>query len=132
MNARAPRAGLLIAAWVLALLGGCTIGRVYRGRPLRADPVALVEGRSTKADVLRLFGPPDQITHQTDGDAFVYRYVRQNFASVTLRDPVFTGVFLFSFRRQFEASQRLVVLFDYRGVVRGVGYDRDTGRLPAF
>jgi len=131
MSAPVLRGGI-VAACFLVLLSGCTIGRVYRGKPLAADPALLVEGQSTKADVLHLFGPPDQITHQTDGDAFVYRYVRQNFASLTLSDPVFTGLFLFNFRRQLEASERLVVLFDYRGVVRGVGYDRDTKRLPAL
>jgi len=117
----------------LALLtSGCTVGRLYRGRPLQADPTALVEGQSTKSDVLRLFCPPDQITHQTDGDAFLYMYNRQNYSSFTLQEPVFTGLFLFNFSRQYDSRDQLIVLFDYAGVVRGVAADRRTEEMPVL
>ena len=122
----------LTGALLLALFAGCTVGRLYRGNHLRADPAVLVEGESTKSDVLRLFGPPDHITHLTDGDAFVYLYTQRNFSSITLEDPIFTGIFLFNFNRQFDMRDKLVVLFDYTGIVRGVGFDHQTGDMPTL
>ena len=65
-------AGFGVAVLATMGLSGCTIARYYGGAPLRSQPTALVEGQSTKHEVLQLFGPPTLITHQTDGDAFVY------------------------------------------------------------
>jgi outer membrane protein assembly factor BamE (lipoprotein component of BamABCDE complex) len=124
-------AALLLACAVAPLAHGCTVARYYRGVPLRSDPAVLVEGQSTKADVLHLFGPPVQITHQTDGDAFVYAYDRENFSSLTLREPI-SGQMLFTYRRDFDKRDTLVVLFDYAGVVRGVAVDHHTEDLPAL
>lgn len=123
-------AGVAAALLVILLVSGCTIGRIYRGAPLPADPSLIVEGESTKADVLRLLGPPDQIAHQTDGDAFVYRYERQNVSSIRLEEPAITGLMVFSFRRQFNRRDQLVVLFDFGGVVRAVALERETDKIP--
>ncbi len=123
---------------LVALLGalavsvsGCTIARSYTGVPLRNEASVLVEGQSTKSDVLKRFGPPTQITHQTDGDAFVYAYDRLNFSLFMLQEPI-TGQRLFSYRREFSNRDRLVVLFDFAGVVRAVAVEHDTGRLPVL
>jgi outer membrane protein assembly factor BamE (lipoprotein component of BamABCDE complex) len=110
---------------------GCTIGRFYSGAPLRADPSALVEGRSTKIDVLRLFGPPAQITHQTTGDAFVYLYRKENYSSFHLQDPI-TGINWFTYTRELEDRDTLVVLFDFNGVVRAVAVDRHVHEMPTL
>ncbi len=118
-------------ALALAVCGGCTIGRFYNGAPLRADPSVLAEGRSTKADVLRLFGPPTQITHQTDGDTFMYLYRKQNSSSFRLQDPI-TGINWFTYSRWLENRDTLVVLFDFNGVVRGVAVEHRTGEMPAL
>ena len=120
------------AAFLLlaTMAAGCTIGRSYQGVPLVADPSLIVAGESTKSDVLRVFGPPEQIAHQTDGDAFIYRYSQQNFSSITIEEPVFTGMMLFSYRRQFDAGDRMVVLFDFDGVVRAVAMENQTEDLP--
>jgi hypothetical protein len=111
------------------LATGCTIGRYYKGAPLRGEPAVLVEGQSTKNDVLRVFGPPDLITHQTDGDAFVYERRQQNFSQFTVQEP-FSGQRVFTYRRQLDSRDALVVLFDFTGVVRGVAVDRRTEGLP--
>lgn len=50
--------------------------------------------------MLRSFSPPTQVTHQTDGDAFVYSYDRLNYSSFSLQEPI-TGQRLFSYRRKF-------------------------------
>ena len=113
------------------LLGGCTIGRYYNGAPLRAAPSSLVEGQSTKHDVLRLFGPPTQITHQTDGDAFVYTYVQDNYSSFRVQDPIL-GVNWFTYTRQLENRDRLLVLFDFTGVVRSVAIDHHVEEMPVL
>ncbi len=122
-------------AWAVAvaagllLLDGCTIARWYSGVPLRADPAVLVKGESTKTDVLQLFGTPTQIMHQTDGDAFLYAYNRWNYSSLTLVEP-FTGQRVFSYTRGFNNRDRLVVLFDYFGVVRAVAAEHETRAMP--
>lgn len=114
---------------IALLSAGCTVARWYKGAPLRAPASVLVQGQSTKADVLKSFGPPTQITHQTDGDAFIYAYDRLNFSSLTLQEPI-TGLHLFTYRREFNKHDRLVVLFDFAGVVRAVAVEHHTGELP--
>jgi hypothetical protein len=120
-------AGLLAAT----LASGCTVARYYQDVPLRGDPSVLVEGQSTKSDVLRLFGPPQQIQHQTNGDAFVYAYERTNYSSLRLQDPI-TRINWFTYTRQLDSHDRLVVLFDFAGVVRGVAVDHHTQEMPVL
>lgn len=115
----------------LAGLGGCTVARYYQDVPLRGDPAALVEGHSTKSDVLRLFGPPQRIEHQTDGDTFVYAYERENYSSFRVQDPI-TGINWFTYTRQLDNHDRLVVLFDYAGTVRGIAVDHHTEEMPVL
>ncbi len=114
-----PRTCLPAALAALVLLEGCTVARWYAGVPLHAEPTVLVEGASTKSEVLQIFGAPTQITHQTDGDTFVYAYDRWNYSSFSIAEP-FTGQRLFTYTRGFNNRDRLVVLFDYGGVVRAV------------
>jgi len=116
---------------MVLLTSGCTVARYYKDVPLRGDPAGLVEGESTKSDVLRLFGPPQQITHQSDGDAFVYAYEQENYSSFRVQDPI-TGINWFTYTRQFDNHDRLVVLFDFAGVVRGVAIDRHTEAMPVL
>lgn len=111
--------------------GGCTVSRVYRGTPLRGDASEILAGTSTKSDVLRVLGPPDQITHQTDGDAFVYSYSQQNFSSLTVQEP-FLRYRVFTYRRQLENRDRIVVLFDFFGVVREVAQETEVEELPVL
>ena len=120
---------LVIVAGVALLDGGCTIARWYSGVPLHGDPAVLVKGESTKSDVLQLFGPPTQISHQTGGDAFVYAYDRWNYSSFTIVEPI-TGQRVFSYTRGFNNRDRLVVLFDFYGVGRGVAVEHRTEKMP--
>ncbi|HYD47524.1 MAG TPA: hypothetical protein VEB21_04220 [Terriglobales bacterium] len=122
-----PAIGLLV---LVLLLAGCSIGRTYSGVPLRGDPQRLVEGRSTRTEVLAELGPPEAIIHQTSGDAFVYRYRQINSSSLTINDPFFLRQPVFSYSREHRASDTLVVLFDFHGTVRSIVRDRDTEELP--
>jgi len=119
-------------AVALALLAaGCTVGRYYTGVPLRNEPAAIVEGQSTRGDVLRLFGPPDQIMQYGAGDAFVYAYEQQNYSSLRVQDPIVRFTW-FTYTRTLSQRDRLVVLFDLRGVVTGVSIDHHTEELPVL
>ena len=122
---------LVVGGAIAAALSGCTVGRFYRNVPLRADPSVLVQGQSTKGDVLRLFGPPNQIQHQTDGDAFVYLYQQQNWSTLRVQDPI-TGVNWFTYTRQLERRDTLLVLFDFTGVVRSVAIDHRVEGMPVL
>jgi hypothetical protein len=125
----------IAAVFAVALMSaccGCTISRLYGGAQLRGDPAQIVQGTSTRGDVLKLFGPPDTIEHQTSGDAFVYRYRQVNSASITIREPVFVRQTIFQFSRTFDNSDVLIVLFDFNGLVSGVALKRDTEEMPAL
>ena len=123
---------IVILAAALQLCSACTISRLYGGAELRGDPTKLVEGKSTRHDVLQLLGPPDSIEHQTWGDAFIYRYRQVNSSSITIREPVFVRQTLFQFSRTFDNSDTLIVLFNFDGVVNAIAFDRDTAEMPAL
>jgi hypothetical protein len=116
---------------LVCALGGCTIGRYYNGAPLRAEPSVIVQGQSTKGEVLRQFGPPTQIMHQTDGDAFVYTYEQYNYSSFHVQDPI-TGINWFTYSREFENRDRLLVVFDFTGIVRSVAIDHQVAAMPSL
>lgn len=121
---------LAITFLLIITVCGCTIGRVYRGSELRADPRArIVIGTTTKAEILSIFGPPDRIQKQFDGDIFVYAYLRKNSSTLTLQEPVFTDITLFTYRRIQEKRDSLVILFGKDGVVKDYGHYEGTGEL---
>jgi hypothetical protein len=120
----------LVALWLGA---GCTIVRTYVGNELPAVADGqLVPGTTTKAEVLRDLGPPDRLVRQYEGDVFVYAYVRRNESSIELEEPVITRLRIFSYTKEEEKSDRLVVLFDRSGVVTGVGFRRGTEQLDPY
>jgi outer membrane protein assembly factor BamE (lipoprotein component of BamABCDE complex) len=121
---------LAITFLLIITVCGCTIGRVYRGSELRADPSQrIVIGTTTKAEILRIFGPPDWIQKQFDGDIFVYTYLRKNSSALTLEEPVFTDITFFTYRRIQEKRDSLVILFGKDGVVKDYGHYEGTGEL---
>jgi outer membrane protein assembly factor BamE (lipoprotein component of BamABCDE complex) len=120
-------------ALFMILTWGCTIGRVYIGSEIRNDPKEKVQvGLSTKSDILSIFGPPDRITHQYDGDIFVYTYLRKNSAKFAIEEPYITNTTFFTYTRIQEKKDHLVILFDKSGVVKNYGYQRGTQELTTF
>ena len=122
-------------------LAGCALSTQRFGRPIDASRIpSIAVGTSTKADVLREFGPPSaysalpvvpspQDPSATGGEdllaraeaesrMFVYEYRedRENFLTVIL---------LTRFRREV-VSDRLMVFFDETDVVRYVAFSRQT------
>ena len=133
------RTMLLVAGAVW--LGGCALSTQRFGRPIDASRIpSLVVGTSTKADVLREFGPPsaysalpvvpakqdpsltgaDDLLARAEAESrmFVYEYRedRENFLTVIL----FTR-----FRREV-VSDRLMIFFGENDVVRYVAFSSQT------
>ena len=120
-------------ALLIMLTGGCIIGRVYIGSELRDDPKEKIQnGVTTKSDILEIFGPPDRVTHQYDGDIFVYAYLRKNSSKFVIEEPYFTNLTFFSYTRIQDKKDHLVILFDKDGVVKNYGYQRGTSELTTF
>jgi hypothetical protein len=132
------RALLLIGAVAAT---GCAVSTQRFGRPIDASRIASVAvGTSTKADVLREFGPPsaysalpavparqdpavtgtDDLLARAEAESrmFVYEY-RED------RESFLTIILLTRFRREV-VSDRLMVFFDERDVVRYVAFSKQT------
>ena len=133
---------LLLGALGMMLLGGCALGTQRFGRAIDAGQIAsLAVGVSTRADVLRLFGPPTSVSHlpvvapadsaamaadapsEPDSNVFVYEY-RED------RETFFTVILFTRFRREVLAD-RLMVFFDAQDVVRYVAFAQETGERAA-
>jgi outer membrane protein assembly factor BamE (lipoprotein component of BamABCDE complex) len=120
-------------ALLMILTWGCTIGRVYIGSDIRNDPKEKIQlGLTTKSDILSIFGPPDRVTHQYDGDIFVYAYLRKNSTKFVIEEPYITNTTFFSYTRIQEKKDHLVILFDKNGVVKNYGYQKGTEDLTTF
>jgi len=118
---------------LLILLWGCSIGRVYIGSEIRHDPKEKIKtGTTTKSEILEIFGPPDRIQKQYDGDVFVYAYLRKNSSKFSIEEPYFTNVTLFQYSRIQQKKDALVILFDKEGVVKNYGYQKGTPELTTF
>jgi hypothetical protein len=133
---------LLLAPLCIVLFGGCALGTQRFGRVIDTGRIASLEvGVSTKADVLRLFGPPtftprpsavapeeraaggSEPAGDADPEVFVYEY-RED------RESFFTVLLYTRFRREVVAD-RLAVFFDARDVVRYVAFAQETGAREA-
>ena len=127
---RSYRSLLTLIVLLIIPVCSCTIGRVYRGSGIKEDPgKRIVIGTTTKGEILSIFGPPDGVQKQFDGDIFVYAYFRKNTSTLTLEDPVFTNITFFTFNRVQEKRDSLVILFSKDGVVKNYGYYEGTREL---
>jgi outer membrane protein assembly factor BamE (lipoprotein component of BamABCDE complex) len=117
----------------MILAGGCTIGRVYIGSEIKHDPKEKIQnGVTTKSQILEIFGPPDLVQRQFDGDVFVYAYLRKNSAKFFIEEPYITNLTIFSYSRIQQKKDALVILFDKDGVVKNYGYQRGIQELTTF
>lgn len=117
----------------IALASACTIQRAYLGNEFGDAPgERVVVGESTKREILEIFGPPDKIQRQHDGDVFVYAYVRKNSTTISVEEPLFTNLTIFTYQKSQEKSDRMVVLFDRNGLLLGIGFRRGTEQLERF
>lgn len=118
---------------ILMLTTACTIGRVYVGSELKDNPSEkITSGQTTKSQVLEIFGAPDLIQRQHDGDVFVYMYMRRNYSKLAIQEPVVTHLQIFNYSNIQEKKDNLVILFDREGVVKNFGFQRRTGELTPY
>ncbi|MGE3165503.1 MAG: hypothetical protein AB7O52_11400 [Planctomycetota bacterium] len=109
------------ALWVgLASGSGCVLSQTTQGSGLEDTPYAqLIPGQSTRADVTRLLGPPDEVVHSNrEHDplferAFLYKRSRSRQTAMFL--------ILFSTHRSDTKYDSIAVFFDDQGVVEHVG-----------
>ena len=134
------RLGWMVAA--ACLLQGCAVGYQTQGRIIDARAVALVEiGRSTKQDVLNLFGPPTQLSravgvdeaglfesdeptwiYDTKEDVYRYEYIEHN--------ETFFSIILYSYWDRESLADTLLVIFDEQEVVKHVAFSKETDAVP--
>jgi outer membrane protein assembly factor BamE (lipoprotein component of BamABCDE complex) len=124
---------LALSILVTSVSWACTIGRVYVGSEIAEDPqVKIATGSTTKSEVLKIYGPPDAVHRQYDGDLFIYRYFRRNASILDLREPIVTRLSVFSYTKIQQKTDSLVILFDGDGVVRSFGFRQGTSELTPF
>jgi len=124
---------LILITLLMVLTCSCSIGRVYMGSEIRYDPNEKIKiGSTTKGEILEIFGPPDRIQKQYDGDIFVYAYLRKNSSTFTLEEPYFTNFVIFQYTRVQQKKDGLVILFDKDGVVKNFGFQKGTQELTIF
>jgi hypothetical protein len=142
-------------AWIAAaggaLLAGCVIGRTYRYQPIDEAKVAQIQrGVTTRADILRDLGPPEEIDAReiTSVDIstiedlepseftervkdrvvaprwFRYTYSRGNGTALIL--------LVFNYAEFDQKNDYLVVFFDDHDVVEDFAYLKTTDELPRF
>ncbi len=123
--------------FLIAILGfiisSCSLGRVYVGSEIKSDPKEkIIPGSTTKGEILEIFGPPERIQRQYDGDVFIYVYLRKNSSKITIEEPYFTNLLLFQYTRIQQKKDALVILFDKEGIVKNYGYQKGTQELKSF
>jgi outer membrane protein assembly factor BamE (lipoprotein component of BamABCDE complex) len=99
---------------VLLLLPGCFVAKSIDDTTWDPATVAQLKvGTSTRADVLRLLGAPNQVVELLDSDAYVYRHAIGKVTGFT--------VILFTAIRSDEQRDGITVIVDRSGIVRAVG-----------
>lgn len=105
---------LIAVAAALAVLNGCYFGKKMDDRPWPAEVVKKIQvGKTTKAEVLMLLGPPKQIVRLLESEAYMY------VASVEKNSGIVLLVLNLSRSdRQYDA---VTVIINRQDVVTAVG-----------
>jgi outer membrane protein assembly factor BamE (lipoprotein component of BamABCDE complex) len=108
---------------LLGGLGGCTIVNVSVGSEIDENAMKqILPGESQEADVLRVFGAPNQVVRQDAGDMFVYEVVKRQTKTLAIEEPLITNFNIFTYTTTEEREDRLIVLFDSEGIVESFGF----------
>ena len=115
---------LIVLVAALGVLNGCYVSKKKDDRPLRAEVVAAIQvGKTTKAEVLQLLGPPKQIIRLLESEAYMYvAPVEKNSGLVLL------VLNLSRSDRQYDA---VTVIINRQDVVTAVG-SRFTGDEASY
>jgi hypothetical protein len=115
---------LCALAVTVFLTAGCVQFRRNIGRPLPSDhdlQTGLEVGSTTKAETLAWLGAPLSLRRQHDGDLLIWNRAHE-WSDTLILVPLVT----IYYRALGEARwDRLALLFDHDGVLKGVGVNRD-------
>ena len=104
----------MLSSAAIVLLGGCYFGKKVDDRPWSADLVARIEvGKTTKAQVLQILGPPKEIIRLLESEAYMYTHsIEKN-----------TGTFLLlvNLSRTDRQYDSIAVIINRQDVVTAVG-----------
>lgn len=105
----------IFAPALIALsLGGCFFGKKMDDRPWPAEAVAKLQpGKSTKAEVLALLGPPKEIVRLLDSEAYMYVHAVEKNTS--------TYLVLLNLSRSDRQYDAVTVIINRQDVVTAVG-----------
>lgn len=123
----APLRVLPCFALLLLATQGCVLSQSTKGTSISDQQVAaIVPGTSTRADVVRILGAPDDLeySNREHDPLFERMYVYDR----TKRKTTYFSLILFSAARSDENRDRVVIFFDDEGVVEDVGYRLDMDR----
>jgi hypothetical protein len=100
---------------ILALsLGGCFFGKKMDDRPWPAEAVARLQpGKTTKAEVLQLLGPPKEIIRLLESEAYMYVHAVEKNTS--------TFLVLINLSRSDRQYDAVTVIINRQDVVTAVG-----------
>lgn len=105
---------LVPAVLALIVLNGCYLGKKRDDRPWPADVTSRIEvGKTTKAEVLKLMGPPKVVVRLLESEAYMY------VATVEKSSGIFLLVLNLSRTdRQYDA---VTVVLNRQDIVTAVG-----------
>jgi outer membrane protein assembly factor BamE (lipoprotein component of BamABCDE complex) len=107
-------AKVLLVAAAIAALSGCYLGKKRDDRPWPSEVASKIEvGKTTKAEVLKLLGPPKQVVRLLESEAYMY------VATVEKSSGIFLLILNLSRTdRQYDA---VTVIINRQDVVTAVG-----------
>ena len=96
--------GVVVLCFSVVLLNGCSR---EEGRPIpEAKVLALVVGKTTEKDVLKMFGPPEKKSKLLGEEVWVYRHIKSH-----------------GFLSVHTSSKTLRLRFDDRGVLQNISHN---------
>lgn len=100
------------------VLAGCFFGKTKDQRPWDEADVAKIQvGKTTKAEVLRLLGPPKQIVRLLESEAYMYAH--------SIQKETGTYLIVFNMHRTDTQYDAVTVIINRQDVVTAVGHRFD-------
>ena len=104
----------ILAAAALFALGGCYFGKKNEDRTWDPALVARIEpGKTTKAQVLQLLGPPQQVVRLLESEAYMYTH--------SIEKATNTFLVVLNLSRTDKQYDAITVIINRQDVVTAVG-----------
>lgn len=118
------RPASLVLVVLAFLLSGCYLQKTRDDVGLTPDPLASIEvGRTTRAEALKLLGPPTRIIKLLESESYEYEHTVEKRTGMTF--------IVFSTHRIDKQRDAITLIFDKQGIVQAVGsrFTRDEARF---